>query len=303
MFSRAMSTIGGWEMSEGSDIEIKIGFRDGEGSPARIFDIAAGIIRSFESLDRALIESVDSRISTDFILEDVEKSSLRIFLKNALKATDDDALKSLDWRKIVGSYLVRAKYIAIEWLDKEPESERLEDLTERLRELAREADIRHLPDYAPISPSKLAQSLDEFQRVKKKFADKESLVITLGQDEYNVDVRNVWLPSEFVVEATKAQDLSNDLEMVVTIKKPDMLGKSKWQFKHGTANINAAIADDDWLVEFREGKHPVVPGDALRVRARYESEYDDNGALLKQEITIIKVYGKVNASFQANMFE
>lgn len=295
--------IGGGGMAVKGDIEIKINFRDGEGSPARVFDIAAGIIRSFEALDRALIESVDSRISTDLILEDVEKSSLRVFLKNALKSTDDDALKSLDWKKLVGSYLVKAKYIAIEWLDKEPKSARIEDLTEKLRALASETNVRQLPDYAPISPTKLAQSLDEFQRVKKKFVDRETLIITLGQDEYTVDVKNDWLPSEYVVEATRAQDLSNDLEMVVTIKKPDMLGKSKWQFKHGKINLNAAITDDEWLEEFHDGKHPVVPGDALRVRARYDSEYDDKGELIKQEITIIKVYGKVSVPLQKDIFD
>src|SRR5690606_20875242 len=135
-------------------------FREDAGSAARVFDIASNLIKAFEDLDRVLITTVDSKISTALILEDVEKSSLKIYLRNLLKASDDQALKELDWKPQVGKYLVRAKYIALEWLDRsisESEPAQIEDLTDRIRELAVETDVRHLPDYPPINPSRLAQ--------------------------------------------------------------------------------------------------------------------------------------------------
>lgn len=284
------------------DIEIKIDYREGEGSPARVFDIAAGLIRSLEALDRALIDTIDSSISTELILEDVERSSLRVVLKNVLTAINDDALRDLDWKKLVGPYLVKAKYAAIEWLDKKPGAERIEDLTERVRELAVETDVRRLPDYAPISPTKLAQPLDEIQRIKKLFRPGEGLTLTLGKDEYTVDVSSDWIPSEHIAEARGAQDLSNDMDMVLTIRKPDLLGKSMWQFKHGKTNLSAPITDQQWLDEFHAGKHPVVPGDALRVRTRWESQYDEKGALIEQKVSIIRVYGKVSIPSTPDMF-
>ena len=51
------------------------------------------------------------------VLEDVEASSLRVFLKNTLSRVDDEALKTLDWKPVVGRYLVKAKYLALEFLD------------------------------------------------------------------------------------------------------------------------------------------------------------------------------------------
>jgi hypothetical protein len=290
-------------MPPSGDIEIKIDYREDDGSPARVFDIASGIIRSFEAIDRALLDSIDSSISTEFILEDVEKSSLRIVLRNMLKALDDQALRELDWKKQVGNFLVKAKHAAIEWLDKEPGAERIEDLTERVRQLAIETDVRHLPDYAPISPTRLAQPLDEFQRIKRSFRKGEGLTITLGDDAYSVDLESDWIPSEHIEEALGAQELSNDIDMVLTIRKPDMLGKSMWQFKHGKANLSAPITDELWLQEFHERKHPVSPGDALRVRARYEYSYDDKGNLIDQKVSIIKVYGKVIGPVQGSFIE
>lgn len=282
-----------------SDIEIKIDFREDAGSAARVFDIASNLIKAFEDLDRVLITTVDSKISTALILEDVEKSSLKIYLRNLLKASDDQALKELDWKPQVGKYLVKAKYIALEWLDRsiaEDEPAQIEDLTDRIRKLAAETDVRHLPDYPPINPSRLAQPLDALQRTKAQFRDGEKLTITLEQHDYHVRLNEQWLPSEHLPPTPVEQELSNDMDMVMIIRKPDFLAKTQWQFRHGKSNLSAAMDDPDWLREFHHGKHPIKPGDALRVRVRFEYKYNANGDLIDQKATVIKVYNVIPAS-------
>jgi hypothetical protein len=69
------------------------------------------------------------------VLEDVEASSLKAFFKNILQRVDDEGLKTADWKLLVGHYLVKAKYIALEWCDKDGPSS--------------------LDDYAPVSEGKL----------------------------------------------------------------------------------------------------------------------------------------------------
>ncbi len=246
-----------------------------------------------------LITTVDSRISTALILEDVQKSSLKIFLRNLLTATDDQALKDLDWRKQVGKYLVKAKYLALEWLDQDIEAEQpaqIEDLTERIRQLAVETDVRHLPDYSPLNPTRIAQPLDALQRTKSQFREGERLLITLDKTEYKVDLRKLWLPSEHLPEAPVEQELSNDADMVLIIRKPDFLAKTQWQFRHGKSTLSATMDVPEWLHEFHQGKHPIKPGDALRVRVRFEYRYDANGDLADQRTTVIKVYGVIQAA-------
>ncbi|MEH7877000.1 hypothetical protein V7799_04730 [Rhizobium laguerreae] len=273
------------------DIELKIDFIEDEGSPARVFEIAAQIIRSFEDLDRALITSVDSTISTMLILEDVEKSSLKVVLRNILKQLDDQALKDLDWKPLVGQYLVKAKRIAVEWLDREIEGESagLEDLTETLQRLAAETDVRHVPDYPRLNPARIAQPLDEFQRAKAKLKPGEGLVITLDRQEYEVDIRSTWLPSEHMSEVKGDRILTNTSDMLLVIKKPDFLGKSQWLFRHGKANFAAPIVDEDWLQQFHKGHHPLSPGDALLVRVRFSHTYSEKGDLIDSDRQIVKV--------------
>src|SRR5690606_16299147 len=92
------------------------------------------------------------------------------------------------------------------------------------------------------------------------------------------------------------QELSNDMDMVMIIRKPDFLAKTQWQFRHGKSNLSAAMGDPDWLREFHHGKHPIKPGDALRVRVRFEYKYNANGDLIDQKTTVIKVYNVIPAS-------
>jgi hypothetical protein len=98
---------------EDSDFSFTINFRKGEGAPRRVFDAASTLIDGLEGVDEAVVTSVDSKLKTLMVLEDVESGSLKVFLKNVLKGVDDDVLKSGDWKKAVGAGLVKAKYIAL----------------------------------------------------------------------------------------------------------------------------------------------------------------------------------------------
>ena len=92
-----------------SDFAFTIQFQKGSGNPRRVFDAASTLIDAFEVLDKALVDSVDVKISPLMVLEDVESGSIKVFLKNILSRIDDDALKTADWKLLVGHYLVKAK--------------------------------------------------------------------------------------------------------------------------------------------------------------------------------------------------
>jgi hypothetical protein len=90
------------------DMEVRISFVKDAGSPSRIFLAATDMIQALEEMDRVLIRSISSQIKPVMMLEDVEVGSLKIILKNVLTQADDEALKSLDWKPLVGQYLVKA---------------------------------------------------------------------------------------------------------------------------------------------------------------------------------------------------
>lgn len=276
-----------------SDIVFTISFDATSGSAAHVFDLAADLIRSLQGIDDVLIQSIDAKIETMLVLEDLQKSSVRVFLRTVLAKVDDDALKSLDWKQQVGRYLVKGKYAAIRWLDGEAPNKgehQMSDLTEEIARLAQESDVRHLPDYPRPNPTRFAQALDRLQETKAKFGENEELTITLGKDQYRVDLSQTWLPSDFSTATEDEKKLSNEQDMYLIIKKPDFLGTAQWQFKHGKTIINATIEHDDWMDRFKSGDFPLRPGDALHVRMRLDYTYNPKGDLIDTKMRIVHVF-------------
>jgi hypothetical protein len=100
-----------------ADFAFEVDFKRGEGSASRVFLAINDFIRACEHIDAELVRTIDNNIETVLLLEDIEAGSIKVWLRNALSAADDDALKTLDWKPAVGKYLVRAKYAVIRWLD------------------------------------------------------------------------------------------------------------------------------------------------------------------------------------------
>jgi hypothetical protein len=280
-----------------SEITIKINYDAEVGSAARIFEIAADLIHSLEDMDRVFSQSIHFGLETALVVEDLEKSSLKIFLKNVLRGIPDDALKDVEVRKLIGHYLVKAKYAALRWLDKPEDKDlKITDLTEEIERLARETDIRHLPDYPPPNAARLAQPLDRFQETKKKFTTNESLIITLGKDEYRVHLDSTWMPSEHTGEIEADKELVNEQDVFLIIGKPDLIGNTKWYFRHGKRPLSLKIEDEAWLSDFHSRKYSISPGDALRVRLRVEHHYDNRGNLIRSDERIVKVFEIIEGS-------
>lgn len=283
---------------EASDLELQIIYRE-EGSAARVFEIAADLIHALEDVDSVLAKSVDSSIQTSMIIEDLQKSSIRILLKNLLKAANDDALKNLDWKPLVGQYLVKAKYAVLRWLDQDASVDHpphIVDLTNEIARLARDTDVRHLPDYPPPNPTRLVQSLEGLQSVKRRFREGERLTITLGKEDYHVHLEADWSPLELVKDATGPKELVNEQELYLLVHKIDLLGGSQWTFKLGKASIRAAIADANWKKDYAARKVSLLPGDALHVILRVEQKYSERGELTETKHSITRVIAVIPQS-------
>jgi hypothetical protein len=271
-----------------ADFAFTINFQKGSGNPRRVFDASSALIEAFEILDKALVESIDVSIAPLMVLEDVEGGSIKVFLKNILSRIDDEALKTADWKMLVGHYLVKAKYIVLEYCDKKDGAPSLLDLREGLRRLAQETDVRHLPDYAPVNEGRLITAMDQIQRAKGNLDLSDRLTIESEDRIYEVDISSQWQPSDVVIPDDTTTSTSFG-QIILTIRKPDFIKDTMWQFSHGRITINAPIRDANWLSRFHQRLIPIAPGDALRCSVTFTYTYDTNGTLIGQKIEIDKV--------------
>jgi hypothetical protein len=165
----------------------------------------------------------------------------------------------------------------------------LPDLRREIQAIAAETDVRHLPDYTPPSPTALINAMRDIQSVKERLipGDRALMITPEGEVEMNLAIR--W-PIENIEALAIARTIEQpSAEMILAVKKPDYLGTSKWDLRHGKRTIQAKIEDEAWLRRFQNRQEDVRPGDALRCEVTIEHLYGHDNELLMERYTILTV--------------
>lgn len=279
-------------MDHTGDFSFVIDFKKGEGNPRRVFDAASALIDAFQAFDKAILPSIGPKIETAIVLEEVEAGSMKAVFRTFLKKVDDEALRSGDIKKVIGTFLIEAKYATLRYLDDEQGAkENITPLKDELQALAQRTDARHLPDYAPVHEGRLIAAMDKVQKAKAELETGDEMVIDLGPREYRVDISQTWLPSETLEEVPQGPiEKENFSEVFLTIRKPDLIKNTMWQFSHGKATVNASIKDEDWLRRLHDREIGIYAQDALHCTMRTVYTYDENGELIDTKSEIIKVH-------------
>lgn len=283
-----------------ADFSFRIVFKKGQGNPRRIFDAASELIDGFERLDEAVAGSVDVKLQPTMVLEDIKTGSMRVLLSSLLKKIDDEGLRQGELKKAIGPALVDAKYAAIRWLDKDQETATGDaiKLRDTLRQFAATSDLRHLGDYAPIHEAKLVASLSSLQEAKRLLGPKDKLLLEApGHKTYTVDLTKTWDPSEVISLDKTTTEKHGEGEIILTIRKLDMVGNSKWLFSRGKFPVCAKITDEEWLARFHDRKvKGLHSGDAMRCKVKFTYVFDDRGNMIDEQIEIIKVLEIIEAA-------
>ncbi len=113
--------------------------------------------------------------------------------------------------------------------------------------------------------------------------------MTSIDDPIDFDLKMYWAPNELEEMVIKETTKTDNMAMKLIVKKPDYLGLSKWEFRHGSKSITASMNDKHWLVDFQSRKIDIRPGDALRCRVTLENSYGYDNELIRELYTVTKV--------------
>lgn len=287
-----MATVPSVDLRQFAAFAIEIDFVKGKGDPSRPFRTMVELTEALSRFDRDLVKSVDTTIEPILLLENVEAGSIKSWFISVLHSTDDTALASGDWRKIVGTYAVKGKYALLKWLDgatSVTDPKLLENIQRELLIEAEKTEVRGLPGYTPMSRTRLAAHIADITLSLGNMAEGDSAQYespSEGKISFNQALR---VNEGELTELLAARTMINENEMILKIKKPDFLGSSMWEFRHDGHPIEAKIADHSWLAEFHNNGAGVLPGGALRARVRIESPYDMENDALPPRYTILEV--------------
>lgn len=269
-----------------ADFGFEIDFRRDAGPASRVFAATHQFIKACEALDSELVQLIDSSIQTVLVLEDIESGSIKTWLRSVLTSADDDALEKLDWKPLVGAYLVRAKYAVIRWVDKD---QSLDELRGEIQRIAAETDVRRLPAYAPPSVPALIKAAKDFQAVKDRLVDGDRAKLLTGDGELEMNL-SVRMSLDNILALAIANSIKQaPAEMILPVSKPDYLGDSDWELRRGDRTIAAKIQDVSWLARFQKREIDVRPGDALRCRVEVRAFYGFDNELIGENFSVLEV--------------
>jgi len=276
---------------EPSGFDIYLDFAKSEGRPSRVFQSMALLVETFAALDKQLIGVFGREATTELVLDEITTGSIRSKLRNLLHSIPDGPLSELNVKKIIGHFLVKAKYRIIEWLEKNEVIESIQQvraLEGELQTLAEQTGVRDIPAYEPISTDQLLEHLNQLQLAVNCLDERDVAFYesTLGRIEIP---RGIRIDEVIIREILTSEVLVSEDTRIVKVKKPDYLGRSKWALKSSGHAIEATIADQDWLVRFQNGEESVRPGDSLRVRMRQEVSYGHTGEVVHTVHTVLHV--------------
>ena len=282
-----------------ADFCITLNFDRHSEGPSRIFQVMVNLIDAFQEIDRALAGSIDSSIEPVLMLEDIEAGSLKAWFRTVLDAIPDDALKDINWRKAVGTYLVKAKYRMINWTAKRAtvtDRNEVIELQRDLLDLAEETDVRHIPTYAPVPPKLLVEGLQKVSDATSTLRkETESASYETRTDEPVNFNMSFGVAVEALEELLTKETIENHLTLILKVKKPDYLGESQWDLKHENRTIPVKILDEKWLTSFQVREKDVRPGDALRAKVTSVTRYGFDGEVVGTSYTVTEVLEIVRA--------
>jgi len=291
-----------------ADFCIEIQYKKDSENPSRVFQSMSQLIDSLQKTDQHLVKAIDVNIETVLLLEDIQAGSIKVWLRNLLKAIPDDAVYHLDWKPIVGQYLVRGKKYIVDFLEKKTtitDIDEIKPLEDEIYRLAEETKVRWLPTYTRIQPRQLLESMKDIADSLSPLTEGDSArYIVPDEPEANFNLTFNIAP-ESIEDLVAKETLSTEGEMLLKVKKPDYLGESMWDFRHGTSIISASILDKEWLERFQSRKVDMRPQDSIRVRMEISNKYDQNEDLIATRYNILKVIEVIPTpdQTQTNMFQ
>jgi hypothetical protein len=135
----------------------------------------------------------------------------------------------------------------------------------------------------------IARKVDEAKGMLQA-GDKMSYISPESEPiDFNLTAR--WAPEELDELSIKETTKFEKMPLILIVKRPDYLGKSKWDFRQGKKSISARIDDQEWLSRFQARKIDVRPGDALRCLVTIEHKYGFDNELLNEEYIVTFIEG------------
>ncbi len=280
---------------------IRIDYAPHTPDPGRVFRSMAVLIEAFEQIDRDLARAVSATVEPQAYLERVEAGSVRAVLRTLLREVDDDALKNLDWKPLVGQYLVKGKQAVLSWLEGKDAVETRTEILGLRDELQRLAPASVDGLQLPASPVPIDRLLGDLRVLSDGVAQlqaADSAELESGGMTHPIET-SFRISQDDIKRLLTQRSVESTSEQTLLVKRPDYLGRSKWEFRVADQTIEAKMLDEPWLEEFRRGRILLQPGHSLVAVLRAEAAMGFDGEVVATSYEVLRVISVIRTDIPA----
>lgn len=261
--------------------------------PEQIFLGIAKLIEGFQYTDRELVGCIAKEIEPVIMLDDVEQGSIKMILRSVIASLPDEGLANCDVKRIIGTFLVKAKYAILKAMDNDGSISEasFNKLEGELFAQAQETGVSTLGCYTPPRRETLIRSMalvaDGIGQMREN--DKVKFGAEIGNVYESVNIKRELNIDNAVTNSVTHETITNQQIVILKIQKVAFIGNSKWEFRIGKNKLAMHIEDERWLEAYKNGHIILVPGDSLKVRMEETMQYSDNNELICSEARIVEI--------------
>lgn len=279
---------------ETQDICITIDFEHGSENPQRVFESMSHLISSIEFFHACLLSSVSAETRSKFLLADVKEGSLESWLSPTVIGDKSD-----DTKNRLVCYLNKCTEIVLEFISEKDTIKNIDELNyleKRISEAASSMDIEEFPNVFSLDKYRILKGYSEIGKATKTLNEVDEAYFKTDRSKKKINKEFHLSDEDLQALVVERVEESRSTETLI-IKKPDLLGRSMWDFIRNKATISAKLRDENWLNSFHQRLEIIAPGDGLYCDLMTFIFYDKKGVVVDLKYEILKIHRKVDFNF------
>lgn len=273
----------GYFMSE--EYELYIEYKEND-STYNIFKNVASLMLAIDNFNNAIATSFGNDIETQVSIVEISSGSIRMKLIDTISKIPDEKIKSYinNPKEILVDILIISKKKMLDALDKG----NITIEKELPKEIEKTIISSGLSDYGySINKTRILESVGELSQS----AEKLKATVKIDNEDYTIN-------SSYKFDPENIEDIqkrTSTTRQKFIIKKPDLVGDSKWTVIFDK-NIDVKILDDDWMKKLKNRDFSISYGDMIDAELKIDTFIDENLHVIETKYYINKIYGIVNPS-------
>lgn len=271
-----------------NDYEIKLDYEN-EPDISQVFETLHEFTTALSNYNSMLVQCISNEIITTTSLVAIEKGSIKTKVQDLIKKIPDEAKIELyvdKPKEAIKDMLKSGRKILFKLADLDvSQKEKEELLFKNTKDLL---DNSELSSYGvKVKKDILLSHANDVYKPIKRTKNK----ISINIDDTKYELKDCF---DYDIEKTfKETTRENRFRANLKIKKPVLIGNSKWEFVYGKS-IDAEILDIHWLEKLRNRGVGLLSGDMLDCEVKSVIIYNDDNEIIESHYFILKVYNIIS---------